>query len=63
MKHWEIIADNLSKAGKSWLPIAGGEAPPGAPVTAISRDANSLDVSDDSRRRRHVCLAFCRCRD
>jgi hypothetical protein len=47
MKYWEIIADNLSKAGWSW-----------GCVSALDREGQKLWIVDASRRRKALRRAF-----
>ena len=41
---WDSAHDVFDGAWRGWWPVAGGQAPPGAPVVGVSRDPNKLDV-------------------
>ena len=45
MKYWEIIADNLSKAGWSW-----------GCVSAIDSNGRTIWIADAHREKEHVSL-------
>jgi hypothetical protein len=41
---WDAASDVFDGAWRGWWPVAGGQAPPGAPVAAVSRDPAKLDA-------------------